>query len=159
MLSLTGYLTNAGIDLSFIFQPGNSGLTTGYIINDGRDIGTIFKAITIYPTRLTGLKIQSGADISTLFDGISSADLPLSIPGCCMWLDSTDISTITLVSTKVASWVDKSINEFVFNQTTDNNRPTYTSNGRNSLATLTFDATNSTYLLGPSNFSIGTSSY
>ena len=30
MSSLTGYITKAGIDLSFIFQSGNSGLTTGY---------------------------------------------------------------------------------------------------------------------------------
>jgi len=158
MSSLTGYLTSSGIDLSFIFQSGNSGLTTGYIINDGRDIGSIFKAITVYTTPLTGLTIQSGADISTLFDGVPNTPLP-SIPGCCMWLDSTDTSTITLAGNRVTSWVDKSVNKFVFNQTTNDNRPTYTANSRNTLATITFDRTFSQYLLGPSNFSIGTSSY
>jgi antitoxin component YwqK of YwqJK toxin-antitoxin module len=158
MSSLTGYLTSSGIDLSFIFQSGNSGLTTGYIINDGRDIGFIFKAITVYTTPLTGLTIQSGADISTLFDGVPNTPLP-SIPGCCMWLDSTDTSTITLAGSRVTSWVDKSVNKFVFNQTTNDNRPTYTANSRNTLATITFDRTFSQYLLGPSNFSIGTSSY
>jgi hypothetical protein len=85
--------------------------------------------------------------------------LPLAIASCCLWLDATDTSTITLASTKVVSWTDKSTNAFVFNQTTVGSRPTYTSNSQNSLATLTFSATNSTYLLGPSNFSIGTSSY
>ena len=159
MSSLTGYLTSSGIDLSFIFQSGNSGLTTGYVIRDGRDLGSIFKARTSYTAALTGLTIQSGADISTLFDGAVSESLPLLIPGCCMWLDATDISTIDLSGTSVKSWVDKSINGFVFNQTTNENRPTYTANGQNSLATITFDRLLSQYLVGPSNFSIGTSSY
>ena len=158
MSSLTGYLTSSGIDLSFIFQSGNSGLTTGYLIEDGRDIGSIFKAITVYTTSSTGLTIQSGADISTLFDSVANTPLP-SIPGCCMWLDSTDTTTIDLSGTRVKSWVDKSVNRFVFNQTTNDNRPTYTANSRNTLATITFDRVSSQYLLGPSNFSIGTSSY
>ena len=32
-MSLTGYITQNGIDLSFIFQSGNSGIQTNYFLN------------------------------------------------------------------------------------------------------------------------------
>lgn len=158
MSSLTGYLTKSSADLSFIFQSGNSGLTTGYLIEDGRDIGSIFQAYTSYAASLSGLISQSGADISTLFEGIPSIS-PLSISGCCLWLDAKDTSTIDLSFGKVMTWRDKSANEFVFQNSSSLNRPEYVSNSQNGLATLKFDRASSQYLQGPSNFSIGLSSY
>jgi hypothetical protein len=79
--------------------------------------------------------------------------------GCCLWLDATDTSTLTITSNKVSKWVDKSTNAFQFVQNTSTNQPTYTANSQNGKATITFNSANSTYLAGPSNFAIGTSSF
>lgn len=160
-MSLTGYITQSGIDLSYIFQPGNSGIVTGYKLIDGQDIGSIFAAYSSNLAFSTGLLSVSGFDINTLFNGVSSnLAFPFSIAGCCLWLDSSDITTITKDgSNKVSNWSDKSQNGFQFGQSTAGNKPTYTANNQNGKATITFNATNLTYLMGPSNFAIGTSSY
>ena len=41
-MSLTGYISSSGLDLSYIFQSGNSGIVTGYQLINGQDIGSIF---------------------------------------------------------------------------------------------------------------------
>ena len=158
-MSLTGYIARNGYDLSYIFQSGNSGLTTGYKLTNGQDIGSIFALYTSVQAQSTGLVNNSGADISTLFNGIIS-DFPFSISGCCLWLDSSDVTTIAKdASNKVSNWADKSTNAFQFAQSTDANKPTYTANNQNGKGTITFNAANSTYLAGPSTFAIGTSSF
>ena len=154
---MTGYLTVNGIDLFNIFQPGNSGIKTGYLLSNGDDIGSIFLQRNQNSADPTGLKIISGEDISTLFEGI--VIIPFTIPGCCLWLDSNDSSTITTISNKVSEWRDKSPSQFLFQQTIPSCRPTYTLNGQNGLPTITFDATFNTYLQGTPNFAIGTNSY
>jgi hypothetical protein len=73
---------------------------------------------------------------------------PLTIPGCQLWLDAADSSTITLSSSKVTQWNDKSGNGYNFTQATSGNQPTYSSASLNSLNTITFTSANSTYLLG-----------
>jgi hypothetical protein len=78
---------------------------------------------------------------------------PISISGLKLWLDASDTSTISLSSTKVTQWTDKSINAYAFTQGTDANRPvsgTRTINSKNvidfSTATrLTNTASNSTW--------------
>lgn len=158
-MSLTGYVARNGNDLSLIFQSGNSGLTTGYKLTNGQDIGSIFAIYASIPTQLTGLVNNSGADISTLFNG-KLAFSPLSISGCCLWLDAADVSTISKdANNKVSNWADKSTKSFQFAQTTANYKPTYTPNNQNGNATLAFNSTNATYLMGPSDFAIGTLSY
>ena len=55
-----------------------------------------------------------------------------------LWLDAADSSTITTVSSKVSQWDDKSGNARNATQSTDANRPTYTTAGLNSLNVVTF---------------------
>ena len=158
-MSLTGYITKSGIDLSYIFQSAtNNTIITGFKLINGEDIGSIFASYTSVSASLTGLISIGGSDLSTLFNAIVTS-VPFSIAGCCLWLDSTDINTITKDgSNKVSKWVDKSENAFDFVQNTTGNQPTYSTDPSGN-GIISFTSTNSNYLAGPSNFSIGTSSY
>ena len=157
--TIAGCKTVDGYDFVLL---GADGGGLNYTNNGGVSFATIVASANGNTLFANSTRIISATRGASLFWGrnayISNA-LPLTIGNCCLWLDATDTSTITLASTKVSSWVDKSTNAFVFNQGTDSRRPTYTSNSQNSLATLTFASGSLTHLLGPSNFSIGTSSY
>ncbi len=59
-----------------------------------------------------------------------------------LWLDAADSSTITLVSSVVSQWNDKSGNNRNATQSTSGNRPTITSSILNGLSALNFDGTN-----------------
>jgi hypothetical protein len=63
-------------------------------------------------------------------------------------LDAADASTVTLSTSKVTQWNDKSGNGYNFTQSTSGNQPTYSTSSLNSLNTITFTAANNTYLLG-----------
>jgi hypothetical protein len=52
---------------------------------------------------------------------------PLNIPGCALWLDAADSSTIT-IATGVSQWNDKSGNGYNFTQSTTTLQPTRTGN-------------------------------
>lgn len=54
---------------------------------------------------------------------------PLVIPGCTLWLDAADQSTLTLSGSNVSQWNDKSVNGNHVSQATGSNQPTYSSNG------------------------------
>ena len=84
---------------------------------------------------------------------------PLTISGCCLWMDAADANTIILNSNSVSKWVDKSPNTFIFSQSTTGNQPLYSTNTLNGNSTLTFTAASSQYLGGPTNFAVGTNSY
>jgi hypothetical protein len=57
-----------------------------------------------------------------------------------LWLDATDLSTITESSGAVSEWRDK-VRSRPFTQATAANQPTYESNGINGLASVKFDGT------------------
>jgi len=161
MSGLTGYLTSGGIDLSYIFQNGTSPtITTGFLLQNGLDIATTFAPYTSRTASTTGLINISGNDLNTLFNGITP--IPLQITGCCLWMDAADSSTVTITSSKVSGWTDKSGRGYNFNQNTTGNRPAYTTNSQNGLATLAFNSTDSTYLIGnaaATGFALGQNSY
>ena len=79
-----------------------------------------------------------------------------------MWLDAADTSTITLNSTTVSQWNDKSGNGRNASQGTALQQPTYTSNSQNGYGIISFDGSNdnldisSTTLItsGNSNFGV-----
>ena len=155
MSGLTNYLALNGYDLSFIFQSGNSSIITGFKLVNGNDIGSIFQAYTAgNQSAITGLISVGGGDICTLFNRIVFS--PLSITGCCLWMDAADATTITINTSKVSDWNDKSGLGYHFTQTNAAYRPTYGSNA----ITFTYSSTN--YLLGnptATGFAIGTNSY
>lgn len=74
---------------------------------------------------------------------------PRGIPGCFLWLDAADSTTVTVTSGNVSQWRDKSSNAYTFSNTalTGRRGPTYvtTQNGRN---VLTFTASSLTDATG-----------
>lgn len=54
---------------------------------------------------------------------------PLEIPNCSAWYDGADSTTVTLVSSRVSQWNDKSGNAYNATQATASNRPSYSNNG------------------------------
>jgi hypothetical protein len=93
----------------------------------------------------------------------SVLNLPLRIAGCTLWLDAEDATTmntgIASNGSAINQWKDKSINQFLFTQSTTGNQPIYSTNTLNGKATIQFTAANSTYLGGPTNFEPGTNSF
>lgn len=59
-----------------------------------------------------------------------------------LWLDASDINTITLTDGVVSQWRDKSGNERNATQATPSNRPGYIPNGMNSLGLVDWDGSN-----------------
>jgi hypothetical protein len=80
--------------------------------------------------------------------------LPTSFPGCALWLDAADSSTLTLSGSTVAAWADKSGNGRNATQSVAGQRPTFAS------STVSFNGANSTVLALPNNtFPSGNSAY
>jgi hypothetical protein len=95
-----------------------------------------------------------------LNSNLINTPLPLFISGCSLWLDANDKSIMSLTSTSVNTWTDKSPNGYIF--TAGTNKPTLSENIQNSKSTILFAAASSNYLQGnaaSTNFAIGTNSY
>ena len=73
---------------------------------------------------------------------------PLQISGCQLWLDATDSTSVTLNSTSVTQWSDKSGNARHLTQSTLANAPNYTRVGSNFM--IDFVRANKTYLINAS---------
>ena len=67
---------------------------------------------------------------------------PRKIPGCSLWLDATDSSTLSLTGSVVNSWKDKSSNAFTG---TSSGGPTLVPNSQNGLPCISFSAASSQY--------------
>ena len=66
---------------------------------------------------------------------------PLSIPGCSLWLDAADSSSLTLSGSSVTQWNDKSGNGL--NVSAASSQPTYTQNVVGNLGGVTFNGSQS----------------
>jgi hypothetical protein len=73
---------------------------------------------------------------------------PTQISGCQLWLDATDSSSVTLNSTSVTQWSDKSGNARHLTQSTLSNSPNYTRVNSNYM--IDFVRANKTYLINAS---------
>jgi hypothetical protein len=67
------------------------------------------------------------------------SNMPLSIPGIQLWLDSQDLTTLILSGNMLSRWNDKS--GYERNATANNAYPTYNSTGFNNLPTIQFSLT------------------
>jgi hypothetical protein len=172
LASSGSFITNiyaVGSDAGTQFMGGTSSLGTNCLVGK---IGEIL----VYNTALTTSQRQQVEGYLSRKWGIGSSSIPSTHPfssvrphlrpfqptdidGCQLWLDGADASTVTLTASKVTQWNDKSGNGYNFTQSTSGNQPTYSTSSLNSLNTITFTASNSTYLLGTAstNF-IGTNS-
>jgi hypothetical protein len=71
---------------------------------------------------------------------VYSGFAPTQIPGCALWLDAADPSSLTLSGSNVTTWRDKSGNGGNATQNTSGNRPTFTGSG------VVFNAASSQWL-------------
>jgi hypothetical protein len=86
---------------------------------------------------------------------------PRSVPGCALWLDPADTSTVTLNGSNVSQLNDKSGRGYNMSQTTAGNQPTY-STALNGNRMLTFTQASSTRLSNvsfPAFIGAGAASY
>jgi len=153
-------LSSTATSITISFTPPH-GVVTGYTPYVNGVAGTGSGTPASYT--ITGL--TAGQTYSIMMQATMSIGggvtnfLPTSIPGCSVWLDAADSSTITLNGSGVSQWRDKSTNGFLFTQSTAGNQPTYSTNSLNGQATLQFTAANSTYLGGGTNYAVGTNSF
>jgi hypothetical protein len=89
---------------------------------------------------------------SVPFNGSLSSWQPTQVPGCALWLDAADSSTLTISGTAVTQWNDKSGNGNTATAPTAN-VPVYSPRSLNTLATLQFRSSND-ILLVANNFNI-----
>ena len=167
MSGYTGYTASSGYDLSLIFQGGTTNIITGFKLANGDDIATIFSGYSAgsTPAPSTGLISVGGGDICTLFNSIV-VFTPLTIEGCCLWMDANDSSKISPAPTNgstIDSWTDKSINAYVFSSTTTSTaKPKFASSSQNGKSTIAFASASLQYFIGDpasKNFTLNTSSY
>jgi hypothetical protein len=78
--------------------------------------------------------------MATFFGNIQKRSFsPKDISDLTLWLDSSDLNTITKdMSDKVSVWSDKSDSGFTIRQTTGSNQPTWQSSGFNGKNTINF---------------------
>lgn len=83
---------------------------------------------------------------------------PTSIPGCALWLDGADSTTLTLSGSNVTQWNDKSGNGYSLVQATTSNQPTYLLNVVNGLGGVETNRSRFLFKSGSniSNFAYGT---
>jgi hypothetical protein len=89
--------------------------------------------------------------------GYYNSSIPLSIPGCALWLDAADTSSITLSGSSVTQWRDKSTIGNHFTQTNTTNSPTIGTSA-NGLSTMYFDTTNKQLTSSQNNATPGNTS-
>jgi len=78
--------------------------------------------------------------ISNCFSEIISGSFcPDQLHGCVLWLDTTDIDTITLNGSKVTQWDDKSISGNDVAQSTEASQPTYEVDSMSGKSSLFFN--------------------
>ena len=80
--------------------------------------------------------------------------LPTSIPGCALWLDATDSTSMTLSGSNLSQWRDKSSNAFAGTAVSS---PTLQSNSINGLSAVQFNGS-SQYITFGNVLNLGTSS-
>jgi len=77
---------------------------------------------------------------------------PRSVPGCSLWLDAADASTVVQSSGSISQWNDKSANALT---ATAVNNPTLVANVQNGLPGISFNGSNQYFNLG-NNLNMGT---
>jgi len=147
--------------------PGFSNSTTTYLGVDTTTTAYYYigyaMEIIFYNSILTTAQCQNiqaylankwGASLLNLNGYTPLLGSPLNIPRCTLWLDASDISTITQSGGAVSQWNDKSGTGNNATQSTPGNQPTY------SLSNIYFNGASSNYMNLPNGtLPSGNSSY
>jgi hypothetical protein len=121
--SIAGYLNGSSV---FNTTSPNNGysisvdnITSGWGISESAFIGPICEII-VYNTTFSTSQRQTVEGYLAHKWGIAkyySPVTPLTIPGCSIWLDASDLSSLTLTGSTVTTWKDKSGNANNFTST------------------------------------------
>ena len=77
----------------------------------------------------------------------ASAFTPLAVPGCALWLDGADQTSMTLTQSTIANWRDKSGNGYMaLSFSNAVSPPTWTSNVQNGRGVIQYAAGNGSYV-------------
>ena len=148
-----GSNTTASITTS-AFAVTNYNIGTQYLAN--QNYTGLMCEILVYNSLLTTSQRQQVEGYLAWKWGLTTylpAISPLSIPGCQLWLDAADASTLVLSGSNVTQWNDKSGNGF--NGTAVNASvgspiaPSYVTNSINGLSAITMSGTS--YFTGSTN--------
>lgn len=148
-----GSNTTASITTS-AFAVTNYNIGTQYLAN--QNYTGLMCEILVYKSLLTTSQRQQVEGYLAWKWGLTTylpAISPLSIPGCQLWLDGADSSTLVLSGSNVTQWNDKSGNGF--NGTAVNASvgspiaPSYVTNSINGLSAITMSGTS--YFTGSTN--------
>jgi len=140
-----------------------SGLPSGLTIDangkiKGRSTSVGDHNVTIGASNLSGsassetITLRVAAN-KPIFASTEDTFTPLDLTPA-LWMDAADTTTVTIASSAVSEWKDKSGNNRHLTQTTGGNRPTYISSAQNGLSVVRFDGTND-YLNGSGITNIG----
>jgi hypothetical protein len=89
--------------------------------------------------------------------GYYDSSIPLSIPGCALWLDAADQSSMTLSGSNVTQWNDKSGNGY--NALPNAGGSAITMGTLNGVPAITFPAASTAAFLPSSSLSVGSGGY
>ena len=87
-------------------------------------------------------------DFDDDFAAAGASFSPLDIANCELWLDASDVSTLTMDGTAVTNFNDKSVNDYNFHSASTATAPTTLASGMNGRRSLVFNGVNQT-LRGP----------
>ena len=117
---------------------GNSEITfTGGTINLASNSISIIKFITFNAGANWQGVVQGTINTTTPTQLWTPANIATSI-----WLDASDISTMSFNNTEIMQWNDKSGNSRHFSQHTSTNQPTYLTNNLNNKNVVVFEGSN-----------------
>jgi hypothetical protein len=121
--------------------------------SDNRFANGYFHEILFYDSVLTTSQRQQVEGYLAHKWGLvpPSSTIPLSIPGCQLWLDAADATTIVQSSGNISQWNDKSTNALT---ATAVNNPTFVANLQNGLPGISLNGSNQYFNLG-NNLNMG----
>ncbi len=134
--NLTGEVTTSGLTATLANSAVIAKVLNGYTQSSGAIVSTdtILQAIQ----KLDGnVSIINGGFPSGEFENIGGGWTPAQIT-TALWLDAEDTATITLNSTTVSQWNDKSGNGRNFSQATATSQPVYSTNALNGKNVVNF---------------------
>ena len=101
------------------------------------------------PVTITFKKGGSNHSVTNFANDFTTSFKPSEVSGLELWLDASDISSVTHSANSVSLWGDKSDNNLMALQSSSANMPSLVANGQNNLPTVRFDGVND-YISVPS---------
>jgi hypothetical protein len=148
--------TATSITISFTPPSGNVTSYTPYVngvAGTGSGTPASYTITGLTAGQTYSIMMQANMSITS---GTAPNFLPTSIPGCALWLDAADTTTITKTGSNVTQWNDKSGNGNNATQSTSASQPTSGVSTQNGNNVITFTGTTKFMSYGTTNVSAST---